>query len=188
MPAFLPLPGSNWRTGVWSSCRQVRWRSSSACRGQRLQGYADAANPQRQCRARRRHALACGDLLDPVQRQMDQVLAGRYPGQQARCGQAAVGDGGRDRRPGDGVAGAAGILRSDVTMHEEVRWFHVQLLADVFTDLFLESFSPSTGGVSGQYRDRGNMLRQTARGCASAPHARARLKREFGDGSWGASK
>lgn len=45
--------------------------------GERLQGHADAPDPLGQRRAGQRHALAGGDLFDPVQRQMVQVFAGR---------------------------------------------------------------------------------------------------------------
>lgn len=102
---------------------------------QRLQGHADAADPVGQGRPRQRHALARCDLLDPVQRQVVEILAGGDPGQQAHRGHAAIDDGSRDRRCRDRLAWAAGVLRTDMAVHEEARWLHVQLFADVFADL-----------------------------------------------------
>ena len=66
--------------------------------GQRLQRHADAAGPLGQRQAGQRHALAGGDLFDPVQRQMVEVFAGRDPRQQADGGHAAIDDGRRDQR------------------------------------------------------------------------------------------
>ena len=71
---------------------------------QRLQGHADAADPVSQGRTGQRHALARCDLLDPVQRQVVEILAGGDPGQQAHRGHAAIDDGSRDRRRRDRLA------------------------------------------------------------------------------------
>ena len=103
--------------------------------GQRLQRHADAADPLGQCRASRQYALAGGDLFDPVQRQMVEVFAGRDPRQQADGGHAAIDDGRRDHSGRHCLGRTAGVLRTDVAVHEEARRFHVQLFADVFADL-----------------------------------------------------
>jgi hypothetical protein len=103
--------------------------------GQRLQRHADAADPLGQGRARQWHARARGDLLDPVQRQMVEVLAGGDPRQQAGGGHAAVDDGRRDRRGRHRLARTARVLRADVAMHEEARRLDIELLADVLADL-----------------------------------------------------
>jgi hypothetical protein len=76
---------------------------------------------------------ASGDLFDPVQRQVIEVLAARHPRQQAGRGQAAIDHRGRNWCRRHRLAGAAGVLRPAV--HEEACRFHVQLLADVFADL-----------------------------------------------------
>jgi hypothetical protein len=79
--------------------------------------------------------VAVADLLDAIQGQMIQILLDQHPGMQARRGQPPVDDGRRHRRGGDGFAGTAGILRTNMAMDEETGRFDVQLLADVFTDL-----------------------------------------------------
>ena len=66
---------------------------------------------------------------------MVEVLARRHPCQQAVGGHAAIDHRWRDRRRGHRFAGVACVLRADIAVHEEARRFHVQLLADVFTDL-----------------------------------------------------
>jgi len=103
--------------------------------GQRLKGNADAPDALCQGRAGQRHILARRDLLDPVQRQVVEVFARSYPGQQAHGSHAAVDHRWRDRRGSNGLAGAAGLLWTDMAMHEEARRFHIQLLADLFADL-----------------------------------------------------
>lgn len=103
--------------------------------GQRLQRHEDAPDPPGQRRARQRHALARGDLLDPVQRQMVEILAGGDPCQQAGGGQAAINDGRRDQRGRHRLAWTARILRTNMAMHEEARRLHVELLADVLANL-----------------------------------------------------
>src|SRR5471030_1660133 len=65
-----------------------------------------------QCRA-----LAGGDLLDPVQRQVVKVFAGGDPRQQAGGGHAAVDDGRRDRRHRHRLARTAGVLWAEVAVH-----------------------------------------------------------------------
>ena len=102
--------------------------------GQRLQGHADAADPLGQRRAGQRHALAGGNLLDPVQRQVVQIFAGRDPRQQADGGHAAINDGRRDSSGRHRLARTAGVLRTDVAVHKEARRFHVQLFADILAD------------------------------------------------------
>lgn len=47
--------------------------------GQRLQRHADAPDPLGQRGARQGHTLACRNLFDPVQRQVVEVRACRYP-------------------------------------------------------------------------------------------------------------
>ena len=42
---------------------------------------------------------------------------------------------GWDRLGRDGFARAASILGADMTMDEELRWLHIELFADIFTDL-----------------------------------------------------
>jgi hypothetical protein len=79
--------------------------------------------------------LARCDLLDPVQRQMVEVLANGDPGKQADGGQTAVNHRRRNRRRRYRLARTARVLRADVAMHEEARRFHVQLFADVLADL-----------------------------------------------------
>lgn len=102
---------------------------------QRLQGHADEADPVGQGRTGQRHTLARCDLLDPVQRQVVEILAGGDQGQQSHCGHAAIDDSSRDRRCRDRLAWAAGVLRTDMAVHEEARWLPVQLLADILADL-----------------------------------------------------
>ena len=102
---------------------------------QRPQRHADAPDPLGQRRARQRHTLARGDLLDPEQRQMVEIFAGRDPCQQPHSGHAAIDDRRRDRRGRHRLAWTAGVLRTDMAMHEEARRLHVQLLADVLADL-----------------------------------------------------
>jgi hypothetical protein len=87
--------------------------------GQRLQRHADTADPLGQCRASRQYALAGGDLFDPVQRQMVEVFAGRDPRQQAEDGHAAIDDGRRDHSGRHCLGRTAGVLRTDVAVHEE---------------------------------------------------------------------
>lgn len=65
---------------------------------QRLQGHADAPDPVGQGRTGQWRPLARCDLLDPVQRQVVEILAGGDPGQQAHRGHASIDDGSRDRR------------------------------------------------------------------------------------------
>jgi hypothetical protein len=100
-----------------------------------LQGHADAPDPLCQRGSGQWHALAGGDLLDPVKGQVVEVFAGRHPRQQANGGQAAVDHRRRDMRCRHRLAGAARVLRTNVAMHEEACRFHVQLLTDVFADL-----------------------------------------------------
>ena len=50
-------------------------------------------------------------------------------------GQAALEHRRRNRRCGNAVTRAAGVLRANVAMHEELRRRYVELLADVFADL-----------------------------------------------------
>ena len=102
---------------------------------QGLQRDADLADPLGQRGARQWHALARADLLDPVQRQVIGVFTHRHPGQQARCCHAAVNDRRRHRCCDDRLAGAASVLRTNVAMYEEAHRLHVELFADVFTDL-----------------------------------------------------
>jgi hypothetical protein len=91
--------------------------------------------PIQSARACQRHALARRYLLNPVQRQMVEVLAGRDPCQQAHGSHVAIDDGGRDRRGRHRFAGTARGLRTNVAVHEEALRLHVQLLADVFANL-----------------------------------------------------
>jgi hypothetical protein len=62
-------------------------------------------------------------------------LADSHPGQQPGGGQAAVDDRGGNRGGGDGLAGPAGVLRTDVAVHEEFGRVDVELFADVLADL-----------------------------------------------------
>jgi hypothetical protein len=46
---------------------------------QRLQGHPDAPDPLRHRRAREQDLIACGYLLESIQRQMIQVFADEHP-------------------------------------------------------------------------------------------------------------
>ena len=61
---------------------------------------------------------------------MIQKFLCRHPDQKTRSGQAAVDDGGTD-----GFTGAAGVLRTGVTPHEEACGLDIKLLAHVLADL-----------------------------------------------------
>jgi len=66
---------------------------------------------------------------------MIQVFADHDPGQQTHRCHAAIDNSGRNRCCGDGFAGTAGILRTDVTMHEKLGGLDIQLFGDVFANL-----------------------------------------------------
>lgn len=94
---------------------------------------------------------------------MIQILLDQHPGVQARRGQAPVDDPGHDRCGGDGFAGTAGILWTNMAMDEETGRFDVQLLADVFTDLDQRTATVAAGAglrfvtmlKAGQFRRQG---------------------------------
>ena len=71
----------------------------------------------------------------PLPPELPRIEHRHDPCKQARGGQAAINDGWRDRRGRHRLAWTAGVLRTDMAMHEEARRLHVQLLADVFADL-----------------------------------------------------
>ena len=66
---------------------------------------------------------------------MIEELADQYPGDQARGGHATVDHCRRNRRGGDAFARTAGVLRTNVPVHEELGRRNVKLLANVFADL-----------------------------------------------------
>lgn len=91
--------------------------------GQRLQRHADASDPLGQRRARQRHALARGDLLDPEQRQMIEIFAGSDPRQQPYGGHAAIDDRWWDRRGRHRLAWTA-LCDSPLARHCATRSSH----------------------------------------------------------------
>ena len=102
---------------------------------QRLQGKSDATYPFAQGAAGQADLLPCGNLFQAAQRQVIQKLANSDPGQQAGGCQRPVDDCGGNGRCRDGFALTADILRADMADHEELRRFHIQLLADILVDL-----------------------------------------------------
>ncbi len=66
---------------------------------------------------------------------MIQVFAHGDPGQQANGSHATIDDGRWEWRGRHSLARTAGVLRTNVAMHEEACRFHIELLADVFADL-----------------------------------------------------
>jgi len=102
---------------------------------QRLQSNAKTAHPFGQRGAGNGNAVALGDSLNAEERLVIQILLDQDPGVQPGCGQAAINDGGWHWCRSDGLAGAAGILGTDVAVHKEARRLHVELFADVLADL-----------------------------------------------------
>ena len=66
---------------------------------------------------------------------MIQIFADEDPSVQTHGGEAAVDDRRWNRRCSDGLAGSAGVLRTDMTMHKETGGFDVELFTHVFADL-----------------------------------------------------
>jgi len=79
--------------------------------------------------------MAVADLLDAIQGQMIQIFLDQDPRMETWRSQTTIDDGSRHRRGDDGLAGAAGILRTNMAMDKETGRLNVKLFADVFTDL-----------------------------------------------------
>ena len=66
---------------------------------------------------------------------MIQIFLDQDPCMETWSSQTAINNGSRHRCGDDGLAGAAGILRTNMAMDKETGRLNVELFADVFTDL-----------------------------------------------------
>ncbi len=103
---------------------------------ERFERDADATYPVGQRRTSQRHPGTSRLLFQTIERQVVGVLADHDPGQQGRCGQAAI----DHRRFGHcrchGCAGSAGVFGVNVAIDEELRGNDIELLGDVFADQY----------------------------------------------------
>ena len=129
---------------------------------QRLQRHPDAAHPFGHRGAGQHDLIPRRNSLQPVQRQVVQVFADQDPDIQTHRRHPAIDHGGRDRCRRHRLAGPAGVLRTDVAMHEEAGGFDVQLFADVFANLdeVLAALPAGAGFRFVTVFDAGQMIRQ----------------------------